>query len=383
MSLATNPAPSLQTRFDAARFKHLLRASFCTGSAALEHFSAWNAQINWDDHLNTEEYRLLPQLQRNLSAQGFRHERLGKFKGIGRKAWYNNNLFFHRLAPGIREFRNAGIETILLYGGALALQYDNEYVLDYGADCGILVRGREMHNAFRLLERAGWSAIPAISERALEAYGNARYAHTFQNQNRDRVVLQWQLIPHCNQRDTDAEFWERAQEIKMNDVPARVLHPTDQLLHTCVPGPGARGGSRWQRMSDAMLLLRAASPEMEWEAFVARTRAQRVVVPVREVLTSLAQEFPARIPAPALEKIEKMPVSRDEVPAQRLWNATTPRERAAQLWHLAARRSCKATAFERAAAFPEFLQSWWGLESVADVPKRSVMALWRQNAGQS
>lgn len=377
-----NRSQAPQTQFDPARFKQLLRASFGAGDAAIENFQAWNAQINWDDHVNGEEYRLLPQLYRNLAAQGFQHPLLGKFKGIGRKAWYNNNLFFHRLAPTLQTMRDAGIETIVLYGGALALRYDNEYVMGFGADCGILVRTKDMRRAFKVLAHMGWNALPAISEHALRAYGNARFAHTFQTERGERLGLQWQLIPHCEQNDAEGEFWERARETTMDGTAVRVLEPTDQLLHSCVLGPGARGGSHRQRMMDAMLLLRSASHEIDWKAFPARIRAQHVVLPALDVVTTLAQEVPDLVPPGALQELKALPVSNDERRERDLWNATTRRERIGQLWQLAARRSCGANAFERMVRFPVFLREWWGLENLVEVPKRGLAAVRRQNGAR-
>jgi hypothetical protein len=55
---------SPQTQFNAARYQLLQRASFWQGDDARANLRAWNAQISWDDHLNADEYRLLPQLAR-------------------------------------------------------------------------------------------------------------------------------------------------------------------------------------------------------------------------------------------------------------------------------------------------------------------------------
>ncbi len=366
---------STQEQFNPTRFAQLERASFLRGAAALENFQAWNAQIDWREHLNADEYRLLPQLFRNLSAQQVQHPLLGKLGGIARKAWYDNQLFFHRLAPSLHELHAAHIETLLLYGGALALRYDREYVLSQGADCGILVRSSDARRAFQQLRRLGWHARLSISERALERYLQARYFHTFQNTQGERLVLQWQLFPHCDQNDFDAEFWRCAQETTMNGVPVFTLHPTAQLLHTCVYGARTRGATRWQRESQVLLLWNAASWEMDWEQFLKQMQTQRVTLPVRQVLLALSREFDLPVPSFMLEKIKTLSVSADEQREQSLWNATTRRERIAQLWYLARRRSCATNGFQQALHFPNFLQSWWGLEHLADLPRRALIAL--------
>ena len=366
--------PLSQTQFNRTRYQLLQRASFLQSDAAREHFLKWNAQIDWDAHLNTDEYRLLPQLVRNLSAQNFDHALFGKFRGIARKAWVTNNLFFRELAPTLRILREANIETLVLYGGAFALRYDSEFPLAYNAaDCGILVREQQARDAYQLLARNGWKPTPEISERVLDKYFTARFFHAFQNARGEQIILQWQLIPHCNSVDADAEFWRDAQKTKMSDVSVLTLNPTAQLVHTALFGAHARGATPMQRASDVMLLLNACANEIEWEKFFALLTAHRVVLPIRETLEYAAhmRNETAFVP---YEKINALPIAPQEKNERALWNATTKWERGEKIWRVAARRHCNANGLQIAFTFPKFLANWWGLENELQLVSRAVSA---------
>lgn len=372
------PPTRPQSDFDPQRFELLLRACFLTDQNAVVAFEQWNAHNNWDDHFNSDEYRLLPQLYRNLSALGLNHPLMAKFKGIARKAWYNNNLFFHRFAPTLQELRDAKIPVLVLAGGAFALCYRNDHVLAHTLNFGILVHPADARAAFLHLTRAGWRPQSNLAGNALDAYFSARYYHVLQHQNGERMFLQWQLLPACPTENADAPFWDRARETTLDGVPALVLDPTDQLLHTCLVGMLPGGSPRPQRSSDVLLLLNAAGGEINWDEFLARIQTNHVVLPVREILPPLAKKFQAPIPAPILDKLSALPVSSDEQKNRTLWDAVTPNERVNQLWRIHVRRSCNKNTLTLAASFPTFLQHWWGLESLAQVPPRALSAFRRQ-----
>ncbi len=361
-----------QTLFNPARYQLLQRASFLQGDAARKQFLSWNAQINWDAHLNTDEYRLLPQLVRNLSAQNYEHALFGKFRGIARKAWVTNNLSFRELGPTLRKLREAEIEALLLYGGAFALHYDTEYPLAYNAsDCGILVREHQARDTYQFLARNGWKPTPDIPANVLDNYFTARFFHTFQNARGEQIILQWQLIPHCNGVDADAEFWRDAQETNMSEGAALTLNPTAQLAHTALFGAHARGATPIQRASDVMILLNAAHNEIEWQKVFAVLTTHRVVLPTRETFNYAARELNVPIPSDVLQKLDMLPIALQEKSERALWSATTKWERAEKIWRVHARRACEKNVVKNGLGFAGFLRDWWGLDSVMQLPMKA------------
>ena len=254
------------------------------------------------------------------------HPLFGKFRGIARKAWYNNNLFFHELAPTLGELRTGGIEMLVLYGGAMALKYDSEYVLSHGGTFTLLLRAGSAQRVYSTLVKGGWEPTPQISERALDRYLFARYFTAFQNKQGGHLVLQWQLLPHCTAQDTDGGFWRDAQAVEMDGVPLLAPDPTAQLLSACLYGNSARGSGHWQRVAETLLFLRAAATQVVWERLVLLAKEQRVILPVREILIA-AQSFAPSIPASVINTLNALPISPTEAGDLVIWNAGTRQER--------------------------------------------------------
>src|SRR2546422_8135768 len=106
----------------------LLRAALLQGKNSIEAWEKWKSSTDINQ-LDLGSHRLLPQLYRNLHVQGVKDRLLEKFKGIYRRTWCDNQLLFHEVSALLRSLGDAGIETIVLKGAALAL-------LHY-RDCGL------------------------------------------------------------------------------------------------------------------------------------------------------------------------------------------------------------------------------------------------------
>lgn len=369
-----NPPRLPQEQFDPQRFQVLLAACFLPDARAVEHFHAWNAGIDWNGHLHYAEFRLMPQLYRNLAAQHVEHPLLGKLRGIARKAWYNNNLMFHELARTLRDLNADGVEMMLLYGGAMALRYDNEYVLSNAAGVGLLIHPAAVRKVYAALARDGWDPGPVIVDHALDAYVRARYFTGFQNKKGERVVAQWQLLPHCGADDTEAGVWRHAEGIEPEDVPLSTLDPAAQVVMTCVYGNTPRIAPHWERVQETLLLLRACTAQVDWRRVVELAQAYQVIAPVREVLNA-AQPVSGYVPTAALAQLNALTLSQAEAKDRVLWNAGTREERMRKMWRMAERRSCNTNTLQNALAFPSFLQHWWGLDSVWELVPRAFSAV--------
>ena len=74
------------------------------------------------------------------------------------------------------------------------------------------------------------------------------------------------------------------------------LNPTDQLLHTCWHG------ARWNEVppirwvADAMAILGASAPEIEWPSLLKKAERHRIVLPVKDALEYLKKKFDAPVP---------------------------------------------------------------------------------------
>ena len=173
----------------------LLRAAFTQGEGAVTAWHAWNAEIDWHDHVEADVYRLLPQVYHNLSALNADEPRLAKFRGIARKAWYNDHLLFHQLAPVVQSLRAANIPTLLTHGAPMAICYYTDYVLGIGAEFGIAVHPSDVREAIRHLQQFGLEAVPPIQERTLDGICWRGTCTFFGESWEQRMMLIWRLFP--------------------------------------------------------------------------------------------------------------------------------------------------------------------------------------------
>ena len=79
----------------------MLRAAILPGQSGLEAWDKWVACADID-HLDLGSFRLIPLLYRNLRRLGVEHELLGRFRGIHRRAWYENQMALQRLSGLLR-----------------------------------------------------------------------------------------------------------------------------------------------------------------------------------------------------------------------------------------------------------------------------------------
>jgi len=213
----------------------LLRAALLQGKNSIEAWEKWKSSTDINQ-LDLGSHRLLPQLYRNLHVQGVKDRLLEKFKGIYRRTWCDNQLLFHEVSALLRSLGDAGIETIVLKGAALALLHYRDCGLRPMNDFDVMVHVEQRSAAIDLLRKLGWTPIPRSPEGVTETYLSVVNSHGFTHIAGRECDLHWHLFPECCQVDADNDFWEQAVPFEIHDVLSRSLAPTDQLLHVCVHG---------------------------------------------------------------------------------------------------------------------------------------------------
>lgn len=124
---------------------------------------------------------------------------------------------------------------------------------------------------------------------------------------------------------------------------------------------------RW--IADALLLLRSEA-EMDWERMVDLAEHWQVVRTIQDTLHYLAQHMDAPIPGEVLSRLDKMPISRQDLLTYQAYNLPPNR------WTTLNQRLVTYTRFfapqsgflRRVWGFPRFLQHVWGLKTLLQVP---------------
>jgi len=291
----------------------LLRAALLRGPTALSAWAQWKSTVDFDD-IDSESYRLVPQLYCSLRDQAVSDPLLGRLRGIYRRTWYQNQLRFHAMARPLRLLHEAAIPIMLLKGAALILQYYRDYGMRPMADFDVCVPGDRASAAIELLRTEGFTPCGAPEESLIDAITNPdRHSELeFADAAGHVFDLHWRLFAESIKPDVSAPFWQDSVEMEALGMPMRTLSPADQLLHVCVHGivRGAVGYevSRVRWVMDVLTIIKTSGDALDWTRLVAQAHRCGFIPPLRAGLEYLRRTFDAPIPDEVLRELRRMPV---------------------------------------------------------------------------
>ena len=354
--------------------QQLLQAALLPGDAARSAWQAWRAAVD-PQRLDAGSHRLLPLLYHNLRALGVADPALPYYKAVYRQTWYKNNTLFYQMAGVLTALRAAGLDTLVLKGTPLALQYYPDLGLRPMGDFDLLVRTADMPRVVPVLAEHGWrpfdqAAIPA-------GYLEIQQAGTFVHVDGRHFDLHWHALWDCTTPDADLDFWEQAEPLEVHHAPTLALSPTDQLLHVCVHGAryDAIPPIRW--LADAMQIFDRAAARLDWARLLRHAEQRRTVLPLRDTLSLLQSLLGAPVPPEVLAALRALPVSAQE---RRYYHARLRRpgllgyfplewERYQALSRMAGRRISLP-------GFGRYLRLIWRLGTPAEIPGRALRKAW-------
>lgn len=272
----------------------LLAAATLERERALPAWRAWRAGVEERDG----EGRLLwPLVWRNLGhdLHGDPMEEL--LRAEYARTWTQNQILHHRAGGVLGVLHNAGIETLVLKGTALATRYYGDLGVRPMGDVDILVRPEHRARATAILAREGWSPLHPDFER----HAGARHAENFADRTGGEIDLHWQALALPG---GDDETWGAALPTDVAHQRTKVPGPADQLLHVCVHGALLErvAGARW--IADALTVIRYG---VDWDRLVEQAIERRLTVVASAALGLLAREFPESVPAHALQALAVAP----------------------------------------------------------------------------
>ena len=153
-----------------------------------------------------------------------------------------NMIHYEELGTALRVFADAGIDVIVLKGGALAETVYRDIGLRPFSDVDILVREEDMQRAKEVMTKIGYVLDERISP---EAHNEEFGCDLHYIINGGHVLeIHWHIARKTgNDRYTRIlidELWKRALPARIADVDTLVLSPEDLLLHLCIHLPRHR-----------------------------------------------------------------------------------------------------------------------------------------------
>lgn len=253
-----------------AREQLLLHAALDSGESAIDAFTRWSAQTDWNGDIEAGSFRLLPLVHANLARLGAAHPMMGRLAGVHRYHWCAAQLHLQRGADVLALLRAAGIPVMVTKGLALAVSVYASPALRPMSDIDVLVPPAHALAAMDLLRTAGW----------LEAAADTRQWHgrradmliltigcNLYHASAGEVDLHWALMHEVGGIGLDGAVWSAALPLTIKAEPALRPAATFMLLHLIAHGlrPNALSPLRW--VADAAMLLRREGDAIDWPLF--------------------------------------------------------------------------------------------------------------------
>jgi hypothetical protein len=345
----------------------LLRAALLDGSEAV---AAWRAVEPTLDvnRLGKAARRLLPLLGHNLRRHGLGEgagERLAPFR---RQAALENQRLFEAGRRILQALGEAGIDTLVLKGGALAATLYSEPSLRPMGDLDILVPTAQADAALERLATVGWRPITPVPP----AFVQEQHAVDLVSEDRStKCDLHWRVYWESWGPGVDESLWAASVPLDFEGVRTRMLSPADQLLHVCVHGSRRvrRPGLLW--IPDTVLLLRAGG--IDWERLIAEAARRRFVMRTATMLDYVAGALAAPVPTDVLGRLRGLPVSRLERLEYWVGNRPPGLLGALPTYWCNYRRLCRSGRPASPLGFPRYLQQTWRTGSLPQTARAALV----------
>ena len=199
-----------------------------------------------------------------------------RLEQLARVADFRQCWIEERLVTSLRTLRQAGIDTVLLKGAALATSEYGSFLERPMADLDLLVPVAKAQEAHRLLRGAGWAWD---HDPRLDAfYDTHHHLAPLHDASGVGVGLDLHTTPLCagNPFLLDGDLMRRrATPVSVKGVLAYLPDVHDQLLHLCVHLAWSHllSSGSWRTFRDISTLVSAG--RIDWGTFVERARAHR------------------------------------------------------------------------------------------------------------
>jgi hypothetical protein len=380
----------------------LLQACLLRGARAVDAWKQWKANVDFD-RVDPGSNRLFPLLFSNLRSHDIEDPLLKIFEWVYIVNRSKTEKILGDMSDLLRTFHDAGIQTMILKGAALALLHYKDCGLRPIGDLDVLVPTKQASEAIQifnhlgwtpmetalkgfaqisLLSKFGWKTKPRPVESFTDIYLAARHAHEFLDSEGHVCDLHWHLLHGCNDPKADEKFWDNALAIQICGVPTLALNPTDQLFHACIYGVkwDAPAPIRW--VADAFKIIANPDNEINWERLIWLAKITQSVLPLQAALKYLQYLLGVAIPSHVLQELNNLPVSSLRKIEHRV-RTRPPRVVDGFLEVYLVSLCCfevlkNKNLMQKIVALPRLLQHVFGMDHMAQIPLYMVFELVRR-----
>ncbi|HKP36055.1 MAG TPA: nucleotidyltransferase family protein [Pyrinomonadaceae bacterium] len=184
-----------------------------------------------------------------------------------------NLIFADELTSLTHALSEAGIETIVFKGPALAVSAYGNLALRRFIDLDVMVRRADVVRAIEVLAARGYQTPKPLSSEQQELLIKTQHSLQF-TRGRLIVELHWQVSSHLFASSVTAEeLWQNVETVEVHNANVKTLATEDLLFSLCVHG----SRHLWQRLAWICDIDRiiATRPQLDWTSLLNRARQAR------------------------------------------------------------------------------------------------------------
>jgi hypothetical protein len=356
----------------------LLRAITQSGAAAAKAYAAWRPTIDFSGPIDPETTALLPQLHNALLTLGLEDPLMGVFKGICRRAWYENQTLLASAERALAHLGDSGIASILVGEIPLAVTYYRSLYARRIGQIDIVVAPRQLRAAATVLADSGWVPDRPLADEEI-AY---RHAKRFAGSSERTLYLHWHFSGPAANAAADEFFRSESRPCLLHDREARQLSPTAMLLHWLLAEAPVFGTMPALWVADTRAIMGTAAHEVDWNRIAAFATEERLTARLEQKLRFLAP-FGVAIPERARALLRQAPPSVPDVIDKIVLRGPDRhrRRKAAEKWGVLAdflRSERRRGLAQGVSDLPHFVRHRWGLRGRREILPVIARYIWRR-----
>jgi hypothetical protein len=303
-----NWTPYSKERWPTPSQELLLRAALLDGGEARAAWEAWLAG-NSIEAPDSGTFALFPLLYTNLNRLSVVGPAVDTLREVHRRTWMRNQRLVRGLLTVLSLFDRVGIPAIVLKGAPLLWFYYQDFGQRMMHDVDLLIAEDDLPRAAVALQETGWQFTKPLPDLDFVPFLHAvACAHP----SFGELDLHWRPFLVDSPRQVEGELRRRAVWRVVGDMDVQVPDASDLLILVLVHGgkPDGKSACRW--VTDAVTIIRAADPSLDWDALLQRASALGVLLPVRDALTYVYNTFAGIVPPSFLGRAWSVESTGDE-----------------------------------------------------------------------
>ncbi|RXT46590.1 nucleotidyltransferase family protein [Bradyrhizobium betae] len=286
------------------RFLTLFRAALGQGQTAIDAYRDWRASepLEAADEI---VYRTMPLLVATVDRAGIVDADTKRMRGVVKHVWLSNATRVRDLVEANRALESAGIDALLIKGGALFARDESYMAKRMTGDYDLLVRRVEAPRAIEVLRQASFRSHGMKVELFSESdFDRDIHAAAMSRAGFSRAIdLHWRAIFWLDDESFTEELFRTAERAKLLTHDVLIPGLAEQLAIAAMRPEPADQKEMVFRALEVVHVLENYGNKVDWDRFRSIVTRYNGGLFAAQLLDVVAREMPALMPDGLVEQL--------------------------------------------------------------------------------